>query len=60
MNIIIKFVTVSSKGARVEFHQDPMKYLIQKCHIDANKAKISHKCGRPKAIIEVKGNYTIM
>ena len=37
-----------------------MKYLIQKCYIDTNKARISHEFRRPKAAIQVKGDYTIM
>ena len=60
MSIRIDFELISSKGARVEFKQDLIKYLVQQYHNDANKARISYKCRKPKAQIDVVGDYTII
>ena len=60
MSARIDFELILSKGARVEFKQDPIKHLVQQCHNDANKARISYECGKPKAPIDVVGDYTII
>ena len=60
MSVKIDFELILSKGARVEFKQNPINYLVQQYHNDANKARISYECGKPKAPIYVVGDYTII